>query len=201
MLRYNIGRLKDAPTPHGRLPGSVTPAKNAVRTRAGGLHGDVGQDRGHHGGRQRHRASDRARAVRGRVFGGARRAPPRDARGDGRARQGDAAADARGADRRHRPGIDRGIVRHGQGDLWPDRSAVQQRRHQHAQHPDRGSDARAMVERRRGQPDRLVPLRAARVPHDEEPDSRAAGASSTTARSRPMCRGGTRRPTSRPSMH
>ena len=53
--------------------------------------------------------------------------------------------------------------------LWPDRSAVQQRRHQHPQHPDRGSDVRAMVERRRGQPDRFVSLRAARVSHDEEP--------------------------------
>ena len=38
-----------------------------------------------------------------------------------------------------------------------------------AQYPDRRPDVRAMVECRRDQPDRLVPLRAARVPHDEAP--------------------------------
>jgi hypothetical protein len=36
-----------------------------------------------------------------------------------------------------------------EGDLWPDRSSVQQRRHQYPQNRVRGSDNRAMVERRR----------------------------------------------------
>jgi hypothetical protein len=68
-----------------------------------------------------------------------------------------------------RPSLDRIIVRHGEGDLWPDRSFVQQRRHQYPQYAVRGFDRRTMVERRRGQFDRLVPMRAARIPHDEEP--------------------------------
>ena len=78
-----------------------------------------------------------------------------------------AAAHPGGADRRPRPGVDRGAVRGGQADLRPHRPVVQQRRHQHPRHPVRGSDLRAMVECRRGQPDRLVPVRAARLPHDE----------------------------------
>ena len=45
--------------------------------------------------------------------------------------------------------------------------SVQQCRHQHPRHPVRGVDLRAMVECRRGQPDGLVPVRAARLPHDE----------------------------------
>ena len=52
-------------------------------------------------------------------------------------------------------------------DLRPHRPAVQQCRDQHPRHPVRGSDLRAMVGCRRGQPDRLVPLRPARLPHDE----------------------------------
>ena len=44
---------------------------------------------------------------------------------------------------------------------------VQQRRHQHPQHPDRRSDLRAVDQCRRDQSDRLVPVRAARLPHDE----------------------------------
>ena len=43
---------------------------------------------------------------------------------------------------------------------------------------------------RRGQRDRLVPVRATRVPHDKEPDRHAVDVSSTTGRFRRMCHGG-----------
>jgi hypothetical protein len=84
-----------------------------------------GKDRGHHGGRKRHRAGtalalyvDGVSVVLG--------APPRDAGRDGRARESIAAEDACAANRTDdRPSIDRIIVRHGEGDLWPDRSSVQ----------------------------------------------------------------------------
>ena len=71
------------------------------------------------------------------------------------------------ADGRLRSGRDCCTVRTGQTDLWPHRPLVQQCRHQHPRHPVRGSDLRAMVECRRGQPDRLVPVRPARLPDDE----------------------------------
>ncbi len=81
-------------------------------------------------------------------------------------RAGDAAHLGR-ADRRLRPGGDRGFVRHGQADLRPHRPAVQQRRDQHPRHPVRGADLRAVGQCRRGQFDRLVSVRAARLSHDE----------------------------------
>ena len=49
------------------------------------------------------------------------------------------------------------------------------------------------------EPHRLVPVRAGRVPGDGGAGRRAAGGSSTTARSPPTCRARTRSPTRRPS--
>ena len=58
---------------------------------------------------------------------------------------------------------------------------------------------RALAARRRRQPDRRLPLHPGGVPADEGRRTRAAGGSSTTARSRPTSRGRTRSPTRPPS--
>ena len=130
------------------------------------------------------------------LAGPPRRRPAADGRAGRRARGANALAVATDATR---PGLGEGALRGDAGALRPARRALQQRRHRRAAGAARGADRRAVEGGGRHQPDRRLPLHAAGLPADEEPDARAAAGSSTTARSRRTRRGPSARPTPRPS--
>src|SRR5450755_2007913 len=97
-----------------------------------------------------------------------------------RAAHGNAAGDAKarrqcrkkssGIRRHDRSRLDRRPVRQGDGCLRPARCSLQQCRHGCAAGAVRGSEPRAMAGGGRHQPDRAVPVHAARVPDHEGPD-------------------------------
>ena len=119
----------------------------------------------------RHRQGRRARAAEGRLPRRARRTARGAAEAGDRGRRRRRRQCARRAHRRQRSRLGAGAVRADEGGVRPPRSAVQQRRHRRAGVPTRGSDVRAVEERRRHQPDRRVPVHAGGVPADEEPDA------------------------------
>ena len=87
-----------------------------------------------------------------------------------------------------------------QGQDRPDRRGFQQCRAGSRQATNFGDLEVATWQRDgRRQPQRRLLRRARGVPGDARPDARRAAGSSTTARSRPTCRGPRRRPTRRPS--
>ena len=104
---------------------------------------------------------------------------------------------APGRCRRSRAGQSR--LRPDQGQVRPPGHAVQQCRHGHARHPDRGAELRAVAGHCRRQPDRRLPLHPGSGADDEGADAAAAAASSTMARSAPTGRGRTARPIPPPS--
>ncbi len=145
-----------------------------------------------------HRQGRGARASGGGLSGDARGASRRaSAGGDRRMRH--AGPRPRRADRRRPRRLGTGALRPHQVRIRPPRSAVQQRRHRRACGAHGRAHPRAVASGRRHQSHRRLPLHPGSLPHHEGPGSRAAGASSTTARSRRTRRGRSRRPTLPPS--
>ena len=157
------------------------------------------QDRDGDGRRQRHRQGLGTGAGASRLCRGARRPPGGRDRGRRRGNPPRRRRGAGGADRCRRSGFGRSALRQDEGDLRPARRALQQCRHGRAGDAAGRACLRRLAEGGGGQSHRRLPVHAGRLPHDEGRRTRAAAASSTTARSRRMCRGPMRSPTTPPS--
>ncbi|CAA9267953.1 MAG: Oxidoreductase, short chain dehydrogenase/reductase family, partial [uncultured Acetobacteraceae bacterium] len=125
------------------------------------------QDRRRHRRRLRRRPRRDARPPRRRLDRRARGPPRRSAQRDDRDGAGRRTALPGRPDRRGRSPSRRGAVRGRAREVRSARFPVQQRRRQRARHAAGGPRLRGLDARGAGEPDRLLPLRPAGLPHDE----------------------------------